>query len=410
MSNPKSIYIHIPFCKTKCPYCDFASFADSDYSANLSKKLRPKYLEYVELLNSEIDFRLNDSNFSQSLKGEDQFSRGPFEKSKVETIYFGGGTPSILSAEEFALIFDKLREHFLFDKSTEITLEANPGTVCRDKLSSFRDLGINRISLGVQSFDPELLEKLGRGHSLEDSYQAIEDIKSLDFNSWSLDLIYGLPRQNMESWEASVQEALKLEPPHISIYALSIEEGTPYHAFYASPENESLGNKFADLPQEESVVEMYHLANHSLEEAGLTRYEISNWAEPSHESRHNLTYWLCEEYYAFGLGAHGYLNSQRYANTKNYQDYLKYAKKGLFEEISSREMIDSNENLREQIMLKLRLKTGLFLDENIKNLLDLDKLRFFIDEGFIREFGSVISLSDEGLMVSNKLIAGIIKS
>lgn len=381
----KSIYIHLPFCLTKCPYCDFASFAG--YKEN-------DFSDYTQALINEIRFRLNAKDLA-----------------KIETIFFGGGTPSLNSAKDFSDIFTCLKEFFIFDDNIEISLEANPGTVDRDKLKAFQEIGINRISFGAQTFDAKLLEKLGRGHSVDDSYQTIEDILSLEFKSWSFDLIYGLSGQNLDSWLSTIKRAMSYKPPHISSYALSIEKNTPYGKIFGN-------SSHPDLPQELEITEMYERANETFREQGLERYEISNWSQAGHEARHNLTYWRAEEYYAFGLSAHGFIDSQRYQNTRDLAAYMKTFSEPLNNKLSSFdfdfcEKVDSiseNEKAEEKIMLQLRLKEGLELDDSLKPKIDMNKLDLYKNQGYLLQNEDNLRLSDKAMMVSNQVISDLINS
>ncbi|MBT6843267.1 MAG: radical SAM family heme chaperone HemW [Candidatus Melainabacteria bacterium] len=369
LTKPRGIYIHLPFCKTKCPYCDFASFAKED----------DKRQVYIDALVREIDTRMQ---------------KWAFEPGTIETIFFGGGTPSVHSKAELAQVLDKIKQHFSLADSVEITLEANPGTIDRSKLEQFLELGVNRISFGAQSFDAALLDKLGRGHSVQDSIDFIEVLTELfpdSLNSWSFDLIYGLPGQSIESWLSTVETALSYKPPHISAYCLSIEKNTPYGKIYKD-------SSHATLPQEDDLVTMYERANELFAAAGLQRYEISNWSKPGHEAQHNLIYWRAQEYYAFGLSAHGYVDSCRYQNTRDLDEYIA----GISETQSSR--IPNDEKLEEKIMLQLRLREGLDLDEDIQayiNTVNLEKMK---KQGFISG-DKTIKLTDKAQMLSNRIIA-----
>jgi putative oxygen-independent coproporphyrinogen III oxidase len=387
--NPESIYIHMPYCKTKCPYCDFASFANDLTNHN-------KYKEYTSALINEIRFRMP----------ADYLTKKPL----IKTIFFGGGTPSLHSAEEYQNILNVLQEYFVFDNNIEISLEANPGTIDEEKLFGFLGVGINRISIGVQSFDEALLNKLGRGHSVEDTRNAIRILQALDLQSWSLDLIYGLPKQSLDSWQETLGEALSYNPPHISAYALSIEQNTPYGAYYKNSHHQ-------DLPIEDELVAMYHQAHDSFLASGLNRYEISNWAKPGHEAKHNLTYWYAAEYYAFGLSAHGYINSRRYANTRDLKKYLEdfssvypnSDKKYNFHNVVELLEISEDEKLEERIILNLRLASGLDLTGAILdkiNVHNLDKLK---NTGYLDQQGDRLVLSDKAILVSNKVIHDLVK-
>ena len=374
--SPRSIYIHLPFCKTKCPYCDFASYANQD----------DKKLVYIQALVKEICLRCQEWNIEQ------QF---------IETIFFGGGTPSVHSRAELEMIFSALRQYFVFSNNIEISLEANPGTVDKIKFIEFQELGINRISIGAQTFDPELLIKLGRGHSVEDTYKTLEYLSGSGFGSWSFDLIYGLPGQTIESWVETLDIAMSYNPPHISAYALSIEAATPYGMIYQNSAHQ-------DLPVEDDVLAMYALTQETLTNYGLKRYEISNWAHSGHEARHNLTYWNADEYYAFGLSAHGYVDSIRYANTRDLGAYIKALTVGNSQYQLSTHCISNEEKLEEKIMLNLRLDRGLLLTDAINKRINMDKLNLHINSGFIEYLDGRIKLSDKAIMLSNRIIADLL--
>lgn len=369
----RSAYIHLPFCKTKCPYCDFASEAISPVEHSVRSD------KYLLRLAAEIDLRATTG--------------------VLDTIYFGGGTPSLESPETIAQIIAKLASYYEIAKDAEISLEANPGTIDKAKLEAFRLAGINRISIGAQTFDELLLQKLGRGHSLADTNRALRDIASLGFESWSLDLIYGLPQQSLESWRTTLEQALDYQPPHISAYALSIEPTTPYGAYYKN-------SRHPELPVEDDVATMYELCSATLAAAGLARYEISNWAKPGHESRHNLCYWLADEYLAVGVGAHGYLGGKRYANPKNLNDYynLDFAEQEVI-------VISRQENLLEKILLGLRLERGIDLIADYQPYINQAKVDEFSKLGLISVFGSTgIKLTERGILLSNRVIAELINS
>lgn len=386
----ESIYIHLPFCKTKCPYCDFASYANGP-DAQLKQDAIDNYLA---ALAQEIDYRSPKDT-----------------KPLIKTIFFGGGTPSIHSSEELACILDQLKKYFVFDPAIEITLEANPGTISLEKLKAFQEIGINRISIGVQTFDENLLSKLGRGHSLADSYEMIEAIKSLDFKSWSFDLIYALPGQDLDSWRHSLEQAMSLGAPHISAYALSIEENTPFGEIYKTDNKNDIGQYYGhpDLPDSDLNNDMYKLANQIFAEHGLERYEISNWALQGHECKHNLTYWHAKEYYAFGIGAHGYLDQNRYANTRDINQYTQALKALDYAAISSFEQfVDKSEEIEEQILLGLRLREGINLSSPLSKKLNCQKLSFFIAQNLLEKVDNRLILTTEGVLLSNKVIAELI--
>jgi oxygen-independent coproporphyrinogen-3 oxidase len=392
LTVPSSVYIHLPFCKTKCPYCDFASFAGKN---DLMES-------YQQALFNEIDFRLEKFFNNKNL----------VLKPKLETIFFGGGTPSLHEPEFYDQIFTSLKKFFDFDSRVEITLEANPGTINVAKLSDYKQVGINRISLGIQTFNPSLLEKLGRGHSLDDSFNIIEAVKSIGFNSWSFDLIYGLAKQSVQDAIQDFRTAIDFDPPHISAYALSIEKNTPYGEIFKNSQH-------PDLPPEEDLISMYDLANEIFGSAGLNRYEISNWSKPGHESRHNLCYWFAHEYFAFGLSAHGYIDSCRYSNTRDLSKYIRdFTQKpnstnDVFYLCQETNKIEEQEKFEEKVMLNLRLSKGLILNSALRKKLNEKKIKFFLDEGFLNlkeqaPDTQILSLTHKGLLLSNKIIADLL--
>lgn len=389
---PSSIYIHLPFCKTKCPYCDFASFAGKNDLMD----------QYQQALFREINFRLR--KFFQN--------RFLSLKPKLKTIFFGGGTPSLHEPEFYDHIFNLLKSFFDFDPEIEITLEANPGTISADKLLEYKNTGINRVSLGVQTFNAGLLEKLGRGHSLDDSFKIIEAVKSTGFKSWSFDLIYGLAKQSLKDAINDFQRAISFDPPHISAYGLSIEKNTPYGEIYKN-------SKHPDLPIEDDLIAMYDSANQIFQLGGLSRYEISNWSKPRHESQHNLCYWLAKEYFAFGLSAHGYLDSCRYANTRDLQKYTKdfanspEPESDIFIFCDEINKINDQEKFEESVMLNLRLSRGLKLGSALRKKLNEKKIKYFLDQGFLNITNEppdieILSLTHKGLLLSNKIISDLL--
>jgi len=283
-----SLYFHIPFCIHRCAYCDFNTYAGQEDSI----------AAYVNALCKEIEFvgpRFPDSN-------------------KVHTIFFGGGTPSLLSPNQFELIFRSLHKHFALTKNAEITIEANPGTVSLEHLKKIRALGINRISFGVQSANSEELRMLERAHDFFDVINSVGWARSVSFDNLSLDLIYGLPEQTLPTWQSTVKRILDLHPDHISAYALTLEHGTPFGQW--------LSQGLLPLPDPDLAADMYEWAGEAFESAGLVQYEISNWAKPSCECIHNLQYWRGLPYLGLGAGAHGYANGYRYSNVLRIKTYI----------------------------------------------------------------------------------------
>ena len=309
-----SLYFHIPFCTHRCAYCDFNTYAGQE-------EMIPAY---VEALAREVEY------VGRSLQ-DYQTNRPSTDSTKVHTIFFGGGTPSLLSPLQFDSIFKSIRSTFTLTDDCEITIEANPGTVSYDDLLALREIGINRISYGVQSANAFELRMLERAHNFFDVIQAVTSARKAGFDNLNLDLIYGLPEQTLSTWQTTVQRILDLHPEHISAYALTLEHGTPFGRWASKG--------LLPLPDPDLAAEMYEWLGKSLESAGYVQYEISNWAKlkdegrkmkdensagesSSFQCRHNLQYWRGLPYLAFGAGGHGYANGVRYSNVLRIKTYI----------------------------------------------------------------------------------------
>jgi oxygen-independent coproporphyrinogen-3 oxidase len=287
-SSPIGLYVHIPFCETKCPYCDFNTYA----------RIEPLIPAYVEALEKEI-----------ALWGD------VLGNPRVETVFFGGGTPSYLPAERIGSIMRVIRSAFEPASSAEATLEANPGDFTQEKLASYLESGINRLSIGVQSLDDRLLKMLGRRHSAAQALDAYRMAAGAGFNNVSIDLMYGLPYQSLDDWRRTLDGAIELRPRHVSMYCLTLEGGTPMERWV----------KLGQMPEPDPdlAADMYLLAQEAMRAQGYRHYEISNWAMPGFESRHNLTYWLNQPYLGVGPGAHSYLGGCRFFNLKSPREYIR---------------------------------------------------------------------------------------
>lgn len=305
-----SIYIHIPFCTHRCAYCDFNTYAGQE-------SLIPAY---VDALCREIEF--------VGARAECYAIEAPF---RVHTIFFGGGTPSLLTPTQFESIFGVIRDRFTLTVDAEITIEANPGTVSYEDLMELHRMGINRLSYGVQSANMEELRMLERTHNFSDVIEAVKFARKAGFTNLNLDLIYGLPEQSLATWKTTVKRVLDLHPEHLSAYALTLEHGTPFGRWASKG--------LLPLPDPDLAAEMYEWLSEILEENGYLQYEISNWAldhrqltadhpsslvhgQPSFSCRHNLQYWRGLPYLAFGAGAHGYANGYRYSNVLRIKTYI----------------------------------------------------------------------------------------
>ena len=297
-----SIYIHIPFCKKKCNYCDFVSYAGKEDLID----------EYVGALVKEA------AALTQTIENEKLFPYNPLPEGEgldIKTIYFGGGTPTLLQPKHFDKIISTLIGHWsLVIGHSEISVEANPGTADKAKLKELRKLGINRLSIGAQSFNGRHLRTLGRIHTAEESLKFYDDARAAGFENINLDLIFALPCQTLEEWKNDLKTAINLRPNHLSTYNLQIEEGTPLHS-------QQTANGL-QLPAEEQELAMYEHTIETLTSAGYKHYEISNFAQPGLECLHNINYWKNGNYLGLGAGAHSHLNGRRWANPAVIDDYL----------------------------------------------------------------------------------------
>jgi putative oxygen-independent coproporphyrinogen III oxidase len=283
----KSVYIHIPFCTSICPYCDFYSLDKSE-----------KYIEpYIAALKKEID------HYADLLS-----------KQNIETIFLGGGTPSLFTPQQIQSVIDYLATKTNLSQSAEVTIECNPKTLSREQIFELKKTSVNRLSVGVQSFNPIELGKLGRAHTVDETTQILNWIKEAGFTNYSIDLMFGIPLQTLDSWKKTLEETLKFDPPHISAYSLILEKETPYY--------ELAQNKRLAVPEEDATADMFEWLTQFLPSKGLRQYEISNFAKPGFECRHNLAYWHNEEFLGLGTGAHGQLGEKRYAVPKDLTAYL----------------------------------------------------------------------------------------
>lgn len=369
-----SLYIHIPFCAQKCLYCDFPSFARKDH-------LRKAY---IEALNKEIiSLREKHNNL------------------EINTIFIGGGTPSVLEADELECLLKEVAK-LNMSKDIEYSMECNPGNLTEEKLEVMKKYGVNRISMGLQAKQDNLLKGLGRIHNYKTFKENFLLAKKVGFNKINVDLMFGLPNQRLNEWEETLREIISLEPAHISAYSLIIEEGT---AFYNLYENDKL-----KLPTEEEERKMYHLAKKILEENGFNQYEISNYAKEGKECRHNLAYWNMDNWIGVGSAAASYINGKRIKNISSVEGYINSIneKREAVEEIINN---SKNDNMEEFMFMGLRKING--IDENeFKNRFSMnindvygEILNKYIDEGLlIRESGRIF-LSEKAIEISNIIMA-----
>ena len=367
--NNLGIYLHIPFCIRKCNYCDFCSFPDPN------EKLMS---DYVDELTKRIE------RFSLC-----------YGKRKVDTVYFGGGTPTLMSTELFEKIIFALKNSFDISDSAEITVECNPASINGDGLLALRHIGINRLSIGLQSANNTELQLLGRLHSFEDFCNTFNEARNAGFDNISVDLMYGIPEQTAESFMYTLENLTALAPEHISAYGLKIEEGTNFF--------KNVGK--LDLPDEDAYAELYMLCCEYLLKNGYQRYEISNFAKEGRESQHNLKYWLLDDYVGFGVAAHSCFEGERFGNSRNIKAFL------LGEDICcERQKITHNEFVSEYVMLGLRLERGI----DTKEFFEIAKHDFkqlypmtdsYIKNGFMTERDGKIAFTTKGYLVSNTILS-----
>ena len=372
MNTIQSVYIHIPFCRQICHYCDFVKFFYNEQLAT----------EYIEALINEMNVLLPGANH------------------KMKTIYIGGGTPTALNIVQLETLLSFLNEKFDIAACEEFSIEVNPGDIDEEKTRLLKHYGINRISFGVQVMDDEMLRDLGRIHRVKDVYDTVNLLKKHHFNNVSLDLIYALPHQTVEQFNKSLQKALSFGLPHYSTYALQIE---PKTIFYQKHKKGQLHR-----PAEDDEVTMYEILRSTMKSQGIEQYEISNFAMPGYESKHNLTYWSNGYYYGFGAGAHGYLPGKRITNIRPLPAYVKQAME------NGRPILEVDE-----ITLKEEIEEEMFL--GLRKIKGINKKQFYNRFGFraevlykkevekliksrlIHESKEAIRLTDKGLLLGNRV-------
>ena len=368
------VYLHIPFCKSRCSYWDFAT--DVYRSGEAVER-------YVDALRAEISAWRPPEGGTQN----------------IDTVYFGGGTPSLLSGEQVGEILAAVREKFSVDAGSEITMEMNPATVSPETLAAYREHGVNRASFGVQTFDDTELKRLARGHNAQDARDTFRMLRDAGFENISFDLIAGLPRQTLDEWERNLDEALAMGPEHLSLYLLEIHESTPLA--------EQIRSERQPLPDEELAAEMYEMMLAKVAAAGYHQYEISNFAKPGFESRHNSKYWTLDPVYGLGVSAHSFDGRERYANVRDTAAYVDRMENFATAEVM-REAIDA---ASEFIFLGLRLSEGIGLGAfETRFGFDLrgkyrDELADLVDAGLIEITGGRLKLTQKGMLFSNEVFS-----
>jgi len=367
------LYIHIPFCKRKCHYCDFISFSG-----------KQEFIEqYINSLKKEINnYKINKEDYL------------------INTIYFGGGTPSYIESKYIIDVLKELKQKFTISEDAEITIEINPGTVNEQKLQDYHSSGINRISFGLQTTKSDLLELIGRIHSYSSFLQCYNLARKVGFKNINVDLMIGLPVQTLEDVQKDLKKIIDLKPEHISVYSLIVEEGTVIE--------QKINNKELYLPSENLERKMYWEVKKTLEQNGYTHYEISNFAKPNFDSKHNLSCWNQEEYIGFGLAAHSYIDNKRYSNTENLQDYIVGVAVSSDPHIKTIHETQSKEDkMKEYMLLNLRKIEGVKISDFKNKFVDnpiyiyRESLNKLVTQELIEIDIDSIKLTNKGIDLAN---------
>lgn len=387
------VYIHIPFCKSRCSYCDFATDVWRSSEA-VERYVNALSVEIENLAYSGGNASVNE-HAGQALEGTLQNGRVSARRILADTVYFGGGTPSLLSAGHVRKILDSLRSRFEIASDAEITMEMNPATVTAETLREYKDLGVNRASFGVQTFNDHDLKLLARGHDANDARTTYKLLREAGFDNISFDLIAGLPGQSVDDWKRNLDEAVAMSPEHLSLYLLEIHEGTPLA--------EQLRSGRRPLPDEEIAAEMYEVMIDTLASAGYHQYEISNFAKPGFESRHNTKYWRLEPVFGFGVSAHSFDGVERYANERDTAKYVERIENFGGAEVD-RERIDA---ASESAFLGLRLTNGIDLVEYEAEFGSKlgDKISELEEKDLVEVIDGRLRLTRKGMLFSNEVFA-----
>ena len=369
MGSPTALYIHIPFCATKCFYCDFNTYSFHKEQADV----------YLNALRLEMNVYASVS-------------------ASLQTIFIGGGTPSILSPKSLGEMFEGLQENFQIQVDAEVTIECNPGTIDAEKLAIMRDSNVNRLSFGVQAMDDDILRRIGRIHSVNDVLNSYQMAREHNFDNINLDLIFALPEQTCDQWQYSLDKVISLDPDHVSAYNLTLEEGTKFYDWWDAGR--------LVLTNNETEADMYQLSIDRLTQAGYLHYEISNFAKPDCDVKHNLIYWNNEPYIGLGVGASGYIDGCRYTNVRGIPEYIEQTGQ-VKKPIVYRESLIGIQERAEMIILGLRKRDGICFDryqklfgqpitrefeQTINHLVELE---------LVDTSNNHLRLTDRGLMLAN---------
>ena len=385
LDAPQAAYVHIPFCRRRCFYCDFPIAVAGDRARG---ETSPRMQSYVDHLCREIQIT-------------------PALGASLKTVFFGGGTPSLLAVAQVEQILQALSDRFGIESNAEISMEMDPGTFDRAALTTLRQLGVNRVSLGVQSFTDAQLEACGRTHRLADVHQAIDDLHAAAIPVWSLDLISGLPHQTIENWKIALETAISHQPQHLSIYDLTVEPNTVFHRRYTAGE--------APLPTDDQTATMYRLAQSILTQAGYDHYEVSNYAQSGYQCQHNRVYWENRPFYGFGMGAASYTQGQRFQRPRTTHEYADWLQ--TYEAAGGQlavEPVTTGDRWLDRLMMGLRLAEGISLKDLVdefgaERVTQLQKcLQPYRQQGWIAADGeqaTVVRFTDpEGFLFSNVVL------
>ena len=369
-----SIYVHIPYCIKRCGYCDFNTYTPSELQDGAS--LEVVSADYIDAVVQELKSAPKDL---------------------VSTIFFGGGTPSLMPARDLGRVITAIREHNGLQEGAEITLEANPDSVTPEKLAEYISVGFNRISFGAQSFVSHVLATLDRTHNPDNVKMAVDAARAAGFSSISVDLIYGTPGESLDDWRTTVESALALDIDHISAYALIVETGTKLAAQIKRGE--------IAMPDDDAMADMYLLVDSFCEAKGMSWYELSNWSKPGHECKHNIAYWHNANWWGLGPGAHSHMNGKRFWNVKHPSAYKTRVFSGETP-IHESEILTPDQIQDEKIMLSIRMREGISFDELAPH--HLERLAIYKENGYVSLSGDSVTLTPVGRLIADRIVRELV--
>lgn len=376
-TKPLSFYVHVPYCVKRCGYCDFNTYTPSELNGDLTGVSNG----YIDQILSEIDIAKSKI------------------QNEISTIFIGGGTPTLLEPSDFKKVLNKLSETFGFSNNIEITIEANPDSVNLEKLQKLREIGINRISFGMQSAVSHVLKVLDRTHNPENVSSSVIGAKTAGFDEINLDLIYGTPGESIEDWKVSIDEALSLPITHISAYSLILEEGTRLA--------NQVKRKEYEVPDDGETAEKYLIADQAFTKHGFNWYELSNWSKPGSECRHNIAYWKGFNWWGLGPGSHSHIDGERFWNIKHPNSYKSALNSG--SPIAGREKLTAEESESERIMLEIRLPSG--IEKASLKSAQLEKVEKYLEGGELDKEAwrdGRIKLTQNGRLVADRIVRSIL--